>query len=135
MSRREEENTYKIGQAASIIDVKTSVLRFWEGEFDQLEPIRTPSGQRLYSEEHIVLLRRIRELLYDEGLTIEGARKKLESDADFGSDESATLVAEDSVRDLPLFSSYSNEDSKESVDRNLLLQIRDELKSIMALLD
>jgi DNA-binding transcriptional MerR regulator len=69
---------YRIGEAAQELGVKTSVLRFWEGQFEQLEPVRTASGQRLYTEEHLGLLRLIKSLLYDEGLTLEGARKRLE---------------------------------------------------------
>jgi DNA-binding transcriptional MerR regulator len=72
-----EFKRYKIGDAAKILGVKPYVLRFWEGEFADLEPVRTPSGQRLYTEEHMDLLRRIKGLLYDEGLTIDGARKRL----------------------------------------------------------
>lgn len=68
---------YKIGQAAKTIGVKTHTLRFWEDEFDEIEPIRTESGQRLYTEENMVVLHEIKRLLYDEGLTIDGAKKKL----------------------------------------------------------
>ncbi|MBI9081595.1 MAG: MerR family transcriptional regulator [Pseudodesulfovibrio sp.] len=70
---------YKIGQAAKEIGVKTYVLRFWEGEFDEIEPIRTESGQRLYTEDHIEIIREVKRLLYDEGLTIDGAKRKLRS--------------------------------------------------------
>lgn len=70
---------YKIGQAAKEIGVKTYVLRFWEGEFDEIDPIRTESGQRLYTEEHLEIIREIKRLLYDEGLTIDGAKRKLRS--------------------------------------------------------
>ncbi|WP_022662539.1 MerR family transcriptional regulator [Paucidesulfovibrio longus] len=69
---------YRIGEAAQELGVKTSVLRFWESQFEQLVPVRTASGQRLYTEEHLGLLRLIKSLLYDEGLTLEGARKRLE---------------------------------------------------------
>ncbi len=79
MEDLQEFKRYKIGQAAKEIGVKTYVLRFWEGEFDELEPIRTDSGQRLYSEDHLELIREIKRLLYDEGLTIDGAKKKLNS--------------------------------------------------------
>ncbi|MBN2140608.1 MAG: MerR family transcriptional regulator [Desulfovibrionaceae bacterium] len=72
--------TYKIGQAAKILDLKPYVLRFWESEFERLKPVRTASGQRLYTDEHIKLLRKIKRLLYAEGLTIEGARKRLDED-------------------------------------------------------
>ncbi|CCO25394.1 MerR family transcriptional regulator [Maridesulfovibrio hydrothermalis] len=79
MSGQTEEKIYKIGQAAKLVGLKSYVLRFWEGEFEQLEPIRTPSGQRLYDDGHITLIRRLKTLLHDEGLTIEGARKRLDS--------------------------------------------------------
>lgn len=61
-----------------MLGVKPFVLRFWESEFPQLQPIRKASGQRLYTDGHIALVRRIQHLLYEQGLTIEGARKALE---------------------------------------------------------
>ena len=69
--------TYKIGEAATLLNLKTYVLRFWETEFPEIVPLRTEKGQRLYTEEHLALLERIRYLLHDRGLTIEGARKTL----------------------------------------------------------
>lgn len=69
--------TYKIGEAAELLALKTYVLRFWESEFPELAPIRTPKGQRLYAEEHIELLRTIKRLLHEQGMTIDGARRVL----------------------------------------------------------
>lgn len=68
---------FKISQAARMVGVKPFVLRFWESEFPELRPHRTPKGQRSYSQSHVDLALRIRALLYDEGLTIEGARRRL----------------------------------------------------------
>lgn len=68
---------YRIGEAARALNLQTSVLRFWEGEFPGLNPVRTPKGQRLYSEGDMALLRRIRSLLHEQGMTIEGARRVL----------------------------------------------------------
>ena len=79
MDGLQEFKRYKIGQAAKEIGVKTYVLRFWEGEFDEIDPIRTESGQRLYTEDHLEIIREIKRLLYDEGLTIDGAKKKMQS--------------------------------------------------------
>jgi DNA-binding transcriptional MerR regulator len=76
--------TYKIGEIAGLTDLKPFVLRFWESEFPQLVPVRTPKGQRLYTEEHLALVRRIKTLLYDEKLTIDGARRRLAADAASG---------------------------------------------------
>ena len=73
--------TYKIGEAASLLRLKTYVLRFWETEFPQIAPLRTEKGQRLYTAEHLALLEHIRYLLHERGLTIEGARKALAEEA------------------------------------------------------
>jgi len=70
--------TYKIGEAARLLELEPYVLRFWESEFPQLRPLRTARGQRLYTEEHLKLVRRIKYLLYKEGMTIEGAKQRLE---------------------------------------------------------
>lgn len=73
------DKVYRIGEAAELLALKAYVLRFWETEFPQLVPVRTDKGQRLYSEENIALLRRIKYLLHEQGLTIEGARRVLAS--------------------------------------------------------
>lgn len=79
--RRVKEKTYRIGEAAELLDLKPHVLRFWETEFPQLAPLRTGKGQRLYTESHLALLRRIRQLLHEQGMTIPGARRVLEGSA------------------------------------------------------
>lgn len=71
------EQLYKIGEVAEILNLKTHVLRFWETEFPQLDPLRTESGQRLYTNGHIALLRKIQQLLHEQGMTIEGAKRML----------------------------------------------------------
>ena len=69
--------TYRIGDVAALLNLKTYVLRFWETEFRQLCPLRTPRGQRIYTEKDVELLRRIQYLLHEKGMTIDGARRKL----------------------------------------------------------
>lgn len=78
------EKIYRIGEAAALLDLKAYVLRFWETEFPQLVPVRTDKGQRLYSEENLALLRRIKYLLHEQGLTIEGARRVLAAEPKAG---------------------------------------------------
>ncbi len=68
---------YRIGKVASMLQVRSSVLRFWETEFPGLLPERGENGQRSYTDKDIELLRTIKELLYVRGLTIEGARLAL----------------------------------------------------------
>jgi DNA-binding transcriptional MerR regulator len=71
---------YKIGEVCELTDTQPYVLRFWESEFPQLAPQKNRSGQRMYRREDIETVERIKTLLYDEGFTIAGARKRLESD-------------------------------------------------------
>jgi DNA-binding transcriptional MerR regulator len=68
---------YKIGEVAAHVSLRPSVLRFWETEFALLKPVKSRSGQRLYTKQDLELVVEIKNLLYVEKLTIEGARKKL----------------------------------------------------------
>lgn len=72
------EKKLRIGQVARMLEVEPYVLRFWEEEFPQLIAARTDRGQRYYTQEHIQLLEKIRYLLYEEKMTIKGARQRLE---------------------------------------------------------
>ncbi len=76
---------YKIGEACKELDIQPYVLRYWETEFPALSPNKSRSGQRVYSDKELAVIRRIKELLYDEGYTIAGAKKKLESELANGS--------------------------------------------------
>jgi DNA-binding transcriptional MerR regulator len=68
---------FKIGDAARLCALKPYVLRYWETEFHSIKPQKTKSGQRLYRRQDLELLLRIRNLLYDQRFTIEGARTRL----------------------------------------------------------
>jgi DNA-binding transcriptional MerR regulator len=76
---------YKIGEACKALDIQPYVLRYWETEFPALSPSKSRSGQRVYSEKELGIIRRIKELLYGEGYTIAGAKKKLEAELASGS--------------------------------------------------
>jgi len=71
---------YKIGEACKALDIQPYVLRYWETEFPSLAPSKSRSGQRVYTEDELAVIRRIKELLYEEGYTIAGAKKKLEAE-------------------------------------------------------
>ena len=71
---------YKIGEACKALDIQPYVLRYWETEFPVLSPSKSKSGQRVYTEREFHVIRRIKELLYEEGYTIAGAKKKLETE-------------------------------------------------------
>jgi DNA-binding transcriptional MerR regulator len=75
-----DEKLYKIGEVCKLADVQPYVLRYWETEFPQLAPNKSGGGQRLYTRREIDTILRIKELLYREGFTIAGAKKKLETE-------------------------------------------------------
>lgn len=75
---------YRIGEACRAVDIQPYVLRYWETEFDALAPGKSKSGQRVYTEEELGVIRRIKELLYEEGYTIAGAKKRLQSELEDG---------------------------------------------------
>jgi DNA-binding transcriptional MerR regulator len=71
---------YRIGEVESISAVPAYVLRYWESEFKLLRPKKNPAGQRLYRRRDLELVQRIKRLLYEERLTLEGAKKRLVAD-------------------------------------------------------
>jgi DNA-binding transcriptional MerR regulator len=71
---------FKIGEVCEITDTQPYVLRYWESEFPALAPAKNSSGQRIYRRRDIETVLRIKQLLYDEGFTIAGAKKRLESE-------------------------------------------------------
>jgi DNA-binding transcriptional MerR regulator len=77
-----EEKRFKIGEVCRLAGVQPYVLRYWETEFPPLAPGKTGGGQRLYTQREIDIILRIKALLYDEGFTIAGAKKKLEGELD-----------------------------------------------------
>ena len=69
---------FAIGEVSELCGVKPHVLRYWEQEFTQLKPVKRRGNRRYYQHHEVLLVRRIRELLYREGFTISGARNRLE---------------------------------------------------------
>lgn len=72
---------FTIGEVSELCGVKPHVLRYWEQEFSQLKPVKRRGNRRYYQHHEVLLVRRIRELLYEQGFTISGARNKLDSRA------------------------------------------------------
>jgi len=70
---------YRIGEVSRITGLEPHVLRYWESEFPQIKPDKQKSGQRLYDQKDLDTILRVKQLLYKEGYTISGARKKLNS--------------------------------------------------------
>jgi DNA-binding transcriptional MerR regulator len=70
---------FTIGEVSELCGVKPHVLRYWEQEFTQLKPVKRRGNRRYYQHHEVLLIRRIRELLYEQGFTISGARNKLDT--------------------------------------------------------
>ncbi len=84
---------FTIGEVSELCGVKPHVLRYWEQEFTQLKPVKRRGNRRYYQHHEVLLIRRIRELLYEQGFTISGARNKL--------DIRLQDAAEEALPDLP----------------------------------
>jgi DNA-binding transcriptional MerR regulator len=70
---------FTIGEVSELCGLKAHVLRYWEQEFTQLKPVKRSGNRRYYQHHEVMLIRRIRELLYEQGFTIHGARNRLEN--------------------------------------------------------
>jgi DNA-binding transcriptional MerR regulator len=115
---------FKIGEVCEITDTQPYVLRYWESEFPALAPAKNSSGQRIYRRKDIETVLRIKQLLYDEGFTIAGAKKRLESEM---SGKGAT----------PQSMAGQPNPAPEGDDRTrtVLFEVRDQLREILTLLD
>ncbi len=73
---------FTIGEVSELCGVKSHVLRYWEQEFTQLKPVKRGGNRRYYQHHEVILIRRIRQLLYEDGFTISGARGRLDQSED-----------------------------------------------------
>jgi DNA-binding transcriptional MerR regulator len=106
---------FTIGEVSDLCGVKPHVLRYWEQEFTQLKPLKRRGNRRYYQHHEVLLIRRIRELLYEHGFTINGARNRL-----------------DTIEQTP---AAAKPTSTRTTERNLSLgEVRSELKSILTML-
>jgi DNA-binding transcriptional MerR regulator len=117
-----EETLYRIGEVSRLAEVKPFVLRYWETEFPMLEPVKSPSGHRMYRQEDVDMVLKIKRLLYDEGFTIAGARRHLrEQNGAVGTEVVQTGSHTDNVAEL--------------LSRKMLLDLRDSLRAFLTLLE
>ena len=83
---------FTIGEVSELCGVKPHVLRYWEQEFTQLKPVKRRGNRRYYQHHEVLLIRRIRELLYEQGFTISGARARLDQSANTDEPASSELA-------------------------------------------
>ncbi|RLC30501.1 MAG: MerR family transcriptional regulator [Deltaproteobacteria bacterium] len=96
----EDKRYFRIGEASRIIGVEPYVLRFWESEFPQLRPRRTDSRHRTYQQKDLETLLEIKRLLYEDRLTIEGAKRRLRQKADRAAEQNSRQTLENLKSDL-----------------------------------
>jgi DNA-binding transcriptional MerR regulator len=118
---------FKIGEVCEITDTQPYVLRYWESEFSALAPAKNSSGQRIYRRRDIETVLRIKELLYEEGFTIAGAKKRLEMEM------AGRVETPNSASTNPANPSQGNGGDDKS--RTALREVRDQLREILTLLD
>jgi DNA-binding transcriptional MerR regulator len=121
---------FKIGEVCEITDTQPYVLRYWESEFPALAPAKNSSGQRIYRRRDIETVLRIKQLLYEEGFTIAGAKKRLEAELS-GRVETPQEPQAPTVTPTPPPKGASGEDKT----RAALLEVRDQLREMLTLLD
>jgi DNA-binding transcriptional MerR regulator len=128
----EQTRMYRIGEVSRLADLKPFVLRYWETEFPMLEPVKSERGHRLYRQEDVDLVLKIKRLLYDEGFTIAGARRHLLEHGPDGSAGSAS-GAEKTAAGSAGWSMM--EHAVPHLNRKMLLDLRDALRSFLTLLE
>jgi DNA-binding transcriptional MerR regulator len=117
-----EQAWFRIGEVSRMTGTKAFVLRYWETEFPTLQPVKSPSGHRMYRRQDIETVFEIKRLLYERGFTIAGARRYL---------------AEKSGAELPVeepVGATLNPDAQLRSLRKLLLDLHGELKAVLTLL-
>jgi DNA-binding transcriptional MerR regulator len=143
-----EKSLFRIGEVSRLTATKAFVLRYWESEFPTLQPVKSPSGHRLYRREDIETVFEIKRLLYDEGFTIAGARRHLAeqgngalsgngSSAHPGPGERAAPHAAQSAH-APAHSSHGAHAKLEPASRayhKFLLDLHEELLAVLTLLE
>jgi DNA-binding transcriptional MerR regulator len=129
-----EKSLFRIGEVSRLTATKTFVLRYWETEFPMLEPVKSPSGHRLYRREDIETVFEIKRLLYEEGFTIAGARKYLEGHGEepSGSTDAGGGASRPEVR---AHTPAPRRESASRQQRKFLLDLHDELLAVLTLLE
>lgn len=121
---------FTIGEVSDLCGVKPHVLRYWEQEFTQLKPVKRRGNRRYYQHHEVLLIRRIRELLYEQGFTISGARNRLDENGNNGSRHDSAVEVVTAAEEQAIATSTS-QPAIPNIDVALL---RSELREVLNLL-
>jgi DNA-binding transcriptional MerR regulator len=121
---------FKIGEVCELTDTQPYVLRYWESEFPALAPAKNSSGQRIYRRRDIETILRIKQLLYDEGFTIAGAKKRLEVELSGRADTPGAPVPSATPPAGTVGTPPGGDPTRQA-----LREVRDQLREILTLLD
>jgi DNA-binding transcriptional MerR regulator len=141
MDDREEKSLFRIGEVSRLTATKAFVLRYWETEFPMLQPVKSPSGHRLYRREDIETVFEIKRLLYEEGFTIAGARKHFEERVqEQGESSSSSAAAGNGGVERSAAHSHSHaaaprREAPTRQQRKFLLDLHEELLAVLTLLE
>ncbi|ODS91540.1 MAG: MerR family transcriptional regulator [Comamonas sp. SCN 65-56] len=113
---------FTIGEVAELCNVKAHVLRYWEQEFSQLRPMKRRGNRRYYQHHEVLMIRRIRDLLYEQGFTISGARNRLQELAHGSTSTQACATPEAVASALPPLTPEQMRMELEEIRRLLLEQ-------------
>jgi DNA-binding transcriptional MerR regulator len=91
---------FRIGEVATLCHLPAYVLRFWESEFPQLKPVKSGTGQRMYRKRDVESVLRIKQLLYEQGFTIAGARQQMRAESKSDKSQTAILFPSHSASEL-----------------------------------
>jgi DNA-binding transcriptional MerR regulator len=128
----ESGGLFRIGEVSRLTATKTFVLRFWESEFPMLQPVKSPSGHRLYRREDIETVFEIKRLLYEQGFTIAGARKHLLDQNGAEANEATTDAEPSASAGAP---GPMKLDRGSRAHRKFLLDLHEELLAVLTLLE
>ena len=142
MDDTQEKSLFRIGEVSRLTATKAFVLRYWETEFPMLQPVKSPSGHRLYRREDIETVFEIKRLLYEEGFTIAGARKHFEErgqeHSEHGEGANTNAAADNGgvVRSAThTHAPASRREAPTQRQRKFLLDLHEELLAVLTLLE
>ena len=126
---------FTIGEVSELCAVKPHVLRYWEQEFPQLKPVKRRGNRRYYQRQDVLIIRQIRSLLYEEGFTIAGAKKRLEVELGGRGNTPQAMASLPETEVATVEEGDGDVIEQVKAMREVLLEVRQELRGMLTLLE